>query len=444
MDTGSRDRSGAVLSELIGQDAVFGMERSTGYGEAVSVALRHATRRRSGQTDPNLTRVEWIWLLHDDCEPGPAGARAAAAGGQQGPFGRGARAQGARRPGPADAARGGRLHRPGGPPDHGHRAGRDRPGPARPQQGRARRRLGGHARPARRVGSARRVRLAAAAVPRRPRLLLAGAGGRLPGAGRHRRGALPPGAVGQAAPADRGRRRAQARPAQRALRARRQPSAAGHAPHRRRGRDRLDHQGRLLRRDQAARHGAGAGGGGRLAVPAPGSALAGPPSARRRARGRLCRGPYLHPARAHALAARGEGRGADIGRPAAGVGRAAPGVLGRIGRGRAVRRHAVRHAQDHRQPRRPAVRGAARRRADRRAAAARHQPAWRRRAGARLGRFRRAVGGVPRGLPRGRRRIDRVRPAVPGGRGGPGARSSAARPGWRWTCCCSAACRWPG
>ena len=71
VDTGSRDRSGAVLSELIGQDAVFGMERSAGYGEAVSVALRHATRRRSGQTDPNLTRIEWIWLLHDDCEPAP-------------------------------------------------------------------------------------------------------------------------------------------------------------------------------------------------------------------------------------------------------------------------------------------------------------------------------------------------------------------------------------
>jgi GT2 family glycosyltransferase len=71
VDTGSRDRSGAVLAELIGRDAVFGMDRSTGYGEAVAVALKHATRRRSGQTDPNLTRVEWIWLLHDDCEPAP-------------------------------------------------------------------------------------------------------------------------------------------------------------------------------------------------------------------------------------------------------------------------------------------------------------------------------------------------------------------------------------
>jgi GT2 family glycosyltransferase len=71
VDTASRDRSGAVLAELIGQDAVFGMERTAGYGEAVEVALRHATRRRSGLTDPGLPRVEWIWLLHDDCEPAP-------------------------------------------------------------------------------------------------------------------------------------------------------------------------------------------------------------------------------------------------------------------------------------------------------------------------------------------------------------------------------------
>jgi GT2 family glycosyltransferase len=71
VDTGSRDRSGAVLAELIGQDAVFGMDRLTGYGEAVTVALRHATRRRSGMTDPGLARVDWIWLLHDDCEPAP-------------------------------------------------------------------------------------------------------------------------------------------------------------------------------------------------------------------------------------------------------------------------------------------------------------------------------------------------------------------------------------
>jgi GT2 family glycosyltransferase len=71
VDTGSRDRSGAVLAELIGQDAVFGMDRDTGYGEAVSVALGHTAARRIARGDPNLKRVEWIWLLHDDCEPAP-------------------------------------------------------------------------------------------------------------------------------------------------------------------------------------------------------------------------------------------------------------------------------------------------------------------------------------------------------------------------------------
>jgi GT2 family glycosyltransferase len=71
VDTASRDRSGAVLAELIGQDAVFGMDRDTGYGEAIAVALRHSAARRTAQADLNLKRVEWIWLLHDDCEPAP-------------------------------------------------------------------------------------------------------------------------------------------------------------------------------------------------------------------------------------------------------------------------------------------------------------------------------------------------------------------------------------
>src|SRR6201996_394387 len=71
VDTASRDRSGAVLAELIGQDAVLGMERSSGFGEAVEVALRHTARRRSGTTDLDPRRIEWIWLLHDDCEPAP-------------------------------------------------------------------------------------------------------------------------------------------------------------------------------------------------------------------------------------------------------------------------------------------------------------------------------------------------------------------------------------
>jgi GT2 family glycosyltransferase len=71
VDTGSRDRSGAVLAELIGQDAVFGMERDTGFGAAVATALKHGSASRALQTDPDMRRVEWIWLLHDDCEPAP-------------------------------------------------------------------------------------------------------------------------------------------------------------------------------------------------------------------------------------------------------------------------------------------------------------------------------------------------------------------------------------
>jgi GT2 family glycosyltransferase len=67
VDTGSRDRSGALLAELLGADAVFGMESGTGYGAAVARALRHPAARPQGRPD----EVEWIWLLHDDCQPEP-------------------------------------------------------------------------------------------------------------------------------------------------------------------------------------------------------------------------------------------------------------------------------------------------------------------------------------------------------------------------------------
>ena len=71
VDTGSRDRSGSVLTARLGQGAVFGMDRSTGYAAAVRRAVQHKAasapvaepgRGRAGQ-------VEWLWLLHDDCEP---------------------------------------------------------------------------------------------------------------------------------------------------------------------------------------------------------------------------------------------------------------------------------------------------------------------------------------------------------------------------------------
>ena len=85
VDTGSRDRSGAVLASKFGQPAVFGMDRSTGYGVAVARALHHRAANTqvprpaaggSGQQGlpghqggPSGDRIEWLWLLHDDCEP---------------------------------------------------------------------------------------------------------------------------------------------------------------------------------------------------------------------------------------------------------------------------------------------------------------------------------------------------------------------------------------
>ena len=71
VDTGSRDRSGSLLAAQLGQAAVFGMDRSTGYAAAVRRALQHkaASAPVSGRGRGN--EVEWLWLLHDDCEPAP-------------------------------------------------------------------------------------------------------------------------------------------------------------------------------------------------------------------------------------------------------------------------------------------------------------------------------------------------------------------------------------
>src|SRR5215510_10542423 len=73
VDTGSADRSGSMLAHAFGRSAVFGMDRTTGYGVAVAQALRH----RSANAHVPLTgssredRTEWVWLLHDDSEPAP-------------------------------------------------------------------------------------------------------------------------------------------------------------------------------------------------------------------------------------------------------------------------------------------------------------------------------------------------------------------------------------
>ena len=41
VDTGSRDRSGSLLAAQLGQAAVFGMDRSTGYAAAIRRAVQH-------------------------------------------------------------------------------------------------------------------------------------------------------------------------------------------------------------------------------------------------------------------------------------------------------------------------------------------------------------------------------------------------------------------
>ena len=74
VDTGSRDRSGAVLAELLGRSVVFGMDRRTGYGAAIAHALRHRAANTNVPGQAGLApgdRTEWVWLLHDDCEPAP-------------------------------------------------------------------------------------------------------------------------------------------------------------------------------------------------------------------------------------------------------------------------------------------------------------------------------------------------------------------------------------
>ncbi|HVB41550.1 MAG TPA: glycosyltransferase [Streptosporangiaceae bacterium] len=74
VDTGSRDRSGAVLASKFGQPVVFGMDRGTSYGAAIARALGHRAANVPVPGAPGMPpgdRVEWIWLLHDDCEPAP-------------------------------------------------------------------------------------------------------------------------------------------------------------------------------------------------------------------------------------------------------------------------------------------------------------------------------------------------------------------------------------
>jgi GT2 family glycosyltransferase len=96
-DTGSSDDTARLLTEALGPDRVLNMARRTGFGAAVAEAARAAgpiaherlpyLRHPSGWDpvsrtwtddfdDPtageaNGDPVQWLWLLHDDCEPAP-------------------------------------------------------------------------------------------------------------------------------------------------------------------------------------------------------------------------------------------------------------------------------------------------------------------------------------------------------------------------------------
>ncbi|WP_328913784.1 MULTISPECIES: glycosyltransferase [unclassified Streptomyces] len=100
-DTGSADDSARLLAEALGDKRVLHLARRTGFGAAVEEAARVAApltaeqlpylARRSGwdpasrtwnddaydePEQPHGEPVQWLWLLHDDCEPDP-GALAA-------------------------------------------------------------------------------------------------------------------------------------------------------------------------------------------------------------------------------------------------------------------------------------------------------------------------------------------------------------------------------
>ena len=70
VDTGSTDRSGAMLAQAFGRAAVFGMERGTGYGVAVAQALRHRSANAhvplSGTSREDRTECLEYALEHDE------------------------------------------------------------------------------------------------------------------------------------------------------------------------------------------------------------------------------------------------------------------------------------------------------------------------------------------------------------------------------------------
>ncbi|HKE50693.1 MAG TPA: glycosyltransferase, partial [Actinomycetes bacterium] len=74
VDTGSRDRTVEILYDTVGPGRVITRPRDTGFGHAAGFAVNAVF---GGGTAPVVRGepgepVEWVWLLHDDCEPDPS------------------------------------------------------------------------------------------------------------------------------------------------------------------------------------------------------------------------------------------------------------------------------------------------------------------------------------------------------------------------------------
>ncbi|AEW94392.1 glycosyl transferase family 2 [Streptantibioticus cattleyicolor NRRL 8057 = DSM 46488] len=69
-DTGSTDDTPRLLTEALGADRVVHLARRAGFGSAVAEAVRAAGPAHPAGA-PNGEPVQWLWLLHDDCEPAP-------------------------------------------------------------------------------------------------------------------------------------------------------------------------------------------------------------------------------------------------------------------------------------------------------------------------------------------------------------------------------------
>ena len=73
-DTGSTDAGPAMLAEVVGEGNLLTLPAATRYADAVKATIAHPASRievPAPEDAAGADRVEWIWLLHDDCAPAP-------------------------------------------------------------------------------------------------------------------------------------------------------------------------------------------------------------------------------------------------------------------------------------------------------------------------------------------------------------------------------------